>query len=176
MSTQPAGILLGAGQSSRFGSNKLLYPVIENTPMLLVSAAKLASVLPGSIAVINKELSPLTDQLEQAGIHVVVNEQAGLGMGSSIACGVRASEEASGWLIMLVDMPYIKTETIMLLANKLENGAGIVAPMFDGQRGHPVGFNQCYKQELLTLNRDRGARQVINNHRPRCDASLFYSL
>lgn len=164
MNKAPAGILLAAGQSARFGSNKLLHPVTDNKPMLLVSAEKLASVLPGSIVVINEQLIPFTVQLEQMRLHVVVNDQAEQGMGSSIARGVGASQDAGGWLIMLADMPYIETETIMLLADKLENGANIVAPIYDKQRGHPVGFDQCYKNELLALNKDTGARQIIKNH------------
>jgi len=172
MSKQQVGILLAAGKSARFGSNKLLYPVIDNTPMILVSAAKLVSVLPNSIVVINQALNTLTTQLEQMGLRVVINEQAEQGMGSSIACGVRASEftsdnscqDASSWLIMLADMPYIKTETIMLLADKLKDGARMVAPILDQQRGHPVGFSQYYENELLALNEDMGARQVLKNH------------
>lgn len=168
MRKRPVGILLAAGKSARFGSNKLLYPVIDDTPMLLVSGAKLASVLPDSIVVINRALIALTTQLEQMGLRVVINEQADQGMGSSIACGVRASDnsaqEASGWLIMLADMPYLKTETIQLLVNKLKQGAGIVAPILGQQRGHPVGFSQRYKNELLVLNEDMGARQVLKNH------------
>ena len=162
--SKTVGILLAAGQSTRFGSNKLLHPVAGNQPMLLVSAEKLASVLPGSIVVISDELIDLTKQLEQTGLRVVVNEHAEQGIGSSIACGVGASQDASGWLIMLADMPYIKPGTIQLLANKLVNDDQIVAPMLDQQRGHPVGFGQYYKNALLKLDKDTGARTIINNH------------
>lgn len=164
MNKKPAGILLAAGQSARFGSNKLLHPVTDNRPMLLVSAEKLASVLPASMVIINEQLMPFTAQLEQMGLRVVINEQAQQGMGSSIARGVDASQDASGWLIMLADMPYLKTETIMLLADKLEHGANIIAPTYNKQRGHPVGFNHCYKNELLALNKDTGARQLIKKY------------
>jgi len=174
MSKAPVGILLAAGQSTRFGNNKLLHPLAGNRPMLLVSAEKLAKVLPDSIVVINEQLVPITEQLERLGLRVVVNQQAEQGMGSSIACGVRACQDASGWLIILADMPYLKTETIRLLADKLEGGAsehrsgecdaGIIAPVYDKQRGHPVVFSQCYKNELLGLDEDTGARHVIKNH------------
>jgi molybdenum cofactor cytidylyltransferase len=169
MNKMPTGILLAAGKSERFGSNKLLHPITDNRPMLLVTAGKLASVLPGSIIVINEQLNPFTTELEQLGLRVVVNEQAEQGMGSSIACGVGASQQASGWLIMLADMPYIKTETITLLVTRLEHGANIVAPVYDKQRGHPVGFDQCYKDELLALDQDTGARQVIKKHQDKLE-------
>ena len=164
MNKLPVGILLAAGQSRRFGSNKLLHPIMDNTSMLMVSAKTLASVLPEAVAVINQDLEPYTTQLEQLGMRVVINEQAEKGMGSSIACGVQASQDAAGWLIALADMPYIKGESISQLANKLNDGADIVAPVFDQQRGHPVGFSQRYKEELIALNDDVGARHVIANH------------
>ena len=169
MSKLPVGILLAAGQSRRFGSNKLLHPLTDNIPMLLVAAQKLVSVLPGSITIINRELIPYTDQLEQLGMRVIVNQQAEQGMGSSIACGIRASQQATAWLIALADMPYIKTETISLLVNKLTGGADIVAPVIGQQRGHPVGFKRRYKDELIALDGDVGARQVIAKHPDRLE-------
>jgi len=164
MSMLPVGILLAAGQSRRFGSNKLLYPLTDNTPMLLVAAQTLVSVLPESITVISPALMPYTDQLEQLGMRVIVNEHANRGMGSSIACGILASQEATAWLIALADMPCIKIETITRLASKLKDGADMVAPVIEQQRGHPVGFNQRYKDELIALNDDVGARHIIANH------------
>ncbi|MGD8783245.1 MAG: nucleotidyltransferase family protein [Thioalkalispiraceae bacterium] len=165
MSKLPVGILLAAGQSARFGSNKLLHPINNDTPMLLVTAEKLASVLPDSIAVIHHDLLPHTRSLVQLGLKVVVNEQAQQGMGSSIACGVRTTQDATGWLITLADMPYIKIETIKKIANRLKDGADLVAPFFEQQRGHPVGFSQRYKTELLALNDDVGARNILEKHR-----------
>lgn len=172
MSNLPVGILLAAGQSKRFGANKLLHPVLNDTPMLIASAQTLASVLPGSIVVINQELMPHTAQLEALGLKVVINENYEKGMGSSISCGVRASENDSehipehkrAWLISLADMPYIKPETILLLAEKMRDGADIVAPVFEQQRGHPVGFSRRYLDELTALDEDVGARNIINNH------------
>lgn len=169
MSNHPVGILLAAGSSQRFGSDKLLHPVIEDTPMLLVSAKKLADALPQSLAVINKNLLNYKYKLEQLGLKVVVNENSKQGMGSSIACGVSHSSNASGWLITLADMPYIKTETLSLLANKLKERANIVVPVFEKQRGHPVGFSNAYKNELLALNQDVGARDIIKQHQEQLD-------
>ncbi|MCW8902009.1 MAG: nucleotidyltransferase family protein [Gammaproteobacteria bacterium] len=163
MNKMPVGILLAAGKSQRFGSNKLLHP-INNIPMLFLSAQKLASVLPGSLVVINPQLKNITAQLEQLGLQVVINEKAEQGMGSSIACGVSARPDAAGWLITLADMPYVKTGTLSLLANKLMEGVDIIAPVCKEQRGHPVGFNHRYKNELMQLKQDVGARDIIKKH------------
>ena len=98
-------------------------------------------------------------------MRVVINGQAEQGIGSSIACGVKASQDATGWLIALADMPYIQSATVAQLANRLTDGAAIIAPLFEQQRGHPVGFDRVYKDELLALNEDVGARDVIARHR-----------
>ena len=165
MSKQPVGILLAAGLSQRFGSNKQLHLLTDNKPMALVMAEKLASVLPNSVVVINRDLSALTKQFQQLGLQVIINEQAHDGIGSSLACGVRASQDASGWLITLADMPFIELETITLLANSLVKNGNIVRPVYEQQPGHPVGFSQSYKDELMALRGDVGARRVIEKHR-----------
>ena len=165
MSNLPVGILLAAGKGRRFGGNKLLHPVADNTPMLLASAKTLAGALSDAVTVISQDLKFYAPQLEQLGMRVVINTEAETGMGSSIACGVQASGDAAGWLIALADMPYIKSETIVQLANKMTGGAAIIAPLYDGKRGHPVGFSAHYKDELLALNTDVGARDIIETHR-----------
>ena len=172
MNNQPVGILLAAGSSQRFGSNKLLHPVVNNTPMLLVCAQKLAGVLPGSVVVINHELDSYTSPLEKLGLKVVINQQAEKGMGTSLALGVSHSQDASGWLIALADMPYIKAESYGLLINKLKEGAGIVAPEFEQKRGHPVGFNSAFKKELLSLEGDIGARRLVEKHQAQLELLL----
>lgn len=166
MNRLPVGVLLAAGNSERFGSNKLLYPLHNNRPMLLQSAQKLVSVLPVSIAVISQQLAATAKDLEQLGLRVVINPHSPSGMGSSIACGVRESADASGWLITLADMPYVEVATIEQLVKKMLAGAAMVAPFFGQQRGHPVGFHHQYHDELVSLDGDSGARQVINNHLP----------
>jgi molybdenum cofactor cytidylyltransferase len=164
MSAPIVGVLLAAGQSLRFGSNKLLHPLDDNTPMLLVTATRLARALPDSVAVIQPDLETYTSELQKLGMRVVVNQQADEGMGRSIACGVGESPDAGGWLIALADMPYIETGTIKVLADRLERTGGIVRPVYQQQAGHPVGFAGRYKDELMALRGDVGARSVIEHH------------
>lgn len=165
MSTNPTGILLAAGQSRRFGNNKLLQPLADGTPMLIASAKTLCTALPGCLAVINQDMpAEMVNQLEELGMEVIVNEHAESGIGSSIACGVRASAQSSSWIIALADMPFIDPETIKQLAIKLNEGASLVAPVYRQQRGHPVGFAARYYDELKQLNGDVGARHIITKH------------
>jgi molybdenum cofactor cytidylyltransferase len=57
-----------------------------------------------------------------------------------------------------------------LLADKLVADSeladtSIVAPEYRQQRGHPVGFGQCYRDELQALNGNAGARDIIQRHK-----------
>jgi molybdenum cofactor cytidylyltransferase len=165
MKHNPTGILLAAGQSRRFGNNKLLQPLSNDTPILIASANNLCAGMADCLAIVNPETPPnIVKQLEQLGLKTIVNHDAASGIGSSIACGVRASFESSGWIFALADMPFIDPDTIRQLVDKLNERGGMVAPLFQQQRGHPVGFAGQYCEELLQLNGDVGARHIIAKH------------
>ena len=165
MKTSPTGILLAAGQGTRFGSNKLLHPLAEGTPMAVASAHTLHSVLTHCIAVVDDAQGDVARLLAEAGLQVIANAHARDGMGTSIACGVAASPAAAGWVIALADMPDIPAYVIQSVADGLARGADIIAPVWRGQRGHPVGFARRHAASLLALHGDRGARDIIAANR-----------
>jgi len=85
-------------------------------------------------------------------------------MGSSLAACIAASVEASGWVVALADMPFIRPHTISGVLAALQSGAPLAAPFFQGQRGHPVGFSSRFSKALLALHGDEGARQLLREH------------
>jgi molybdenum cofactor cytidylyltransferase len=89
---------------------------------------------------------------------------AARGMGASLAHGVAQRRSAEGWIIALADMPQIKSATIVTIAHELEAGRVLVAPTYQGQRGHPVGFGKRFSAQLLALGGDAGARDIIAAH------------
>jgi molybdenum cofactor cytidylyltransferase len=164
------GVLLAAGYSRRFGSNKLLRPLprrstLAGTPIALVAADHLLEALPGSLAVIRPRALKLGKLLRDAGLRTVICQDASEGMGRSLAAGVGAASDADGWVVALADMPFIQPETIRTVARALREGAAIAAPSFRGQRGHPVGFAHAFLAELGALRGDEGARSILHGHR-----------
>lgn len=155
------GILLAAGNSSRFGSNKLLQPLEDGTAMVVAAATQLSSVLSQCIAVVSDANNDVAQQLAKQGFRQVVNAKADQGMGSSIACGVAASRDAKAWVIALADMPFIAQSVIQDIVSGLEQGAEIIAPIYQQRRGHPVGFSNEFGPTLQQLHTDRGARDII---------------
>jgi molybdenum cofactor cytidylyltransferase len=165
MSAGSVGLLLAAGQSKRFGGNKRLHRLDDGTPMVLASALQLHAALADSIAVVDDIDSEVARLLAQAGLQLVGNPHTAGGVGTSIACGVAASLSAGGWVIALGDMPYIPQTVVQAVAASLARGADIVAPVYRGQRGHPVGFSARHAPALLRLHADAGARSIIAAHR-----------
>jgi molybdenum cofactor cytidylyltransferase len=164
MTNKITGILLAAGQSKRFGGNKLLQTLPDsNKTIACQSASTLLRVLPNSIAIVNDD-EKLKQELTQTGITVIENSNAISGMGTSIACAIQHSTDANGWVISLADMPYIPEQIVQSVVDGLESGHNIVAPTFNQQQGHPVGFARMFINELLNLKGDRGAKNIINDN------------
>lgn len=155
------GILLAAGQGSRFGGGKLLAKLGDGVPVGLQSARRLQAALDEVIAVVKPGDNALADLLRAEGMRVEVCADAIRGMGESLAHGVRASADADGWIVALADMPLIDKATISRVAETLRMGALIAAPAYRGQRGHPVGFSGALRSCLVTLTGDAGARDIV---------------
>jgi molybdenum cofactor cytidylyltransferase len=161
MNAGPVGILLAAGRGTRFGINKLLYPLADGMPMAVACARRLRGVLPRVIAVVEDLEQEIAALLRAEGLRVVANPRAREGMGTSIARGVAASAAAPAWVIALADMPNVPQATIHALVERLEQGADLVAPVYYGKRGHPVGFSRRHAAALLQLRADEGGRGIL---------------
>ena len=158
------GILLAAGFSRRFGTNKLLQPLADGIPMALIAARHLRAAVPNVLAVVNPGDPLLAQLLAEDGFLVTVCPRAEDGMGTSLAWAVRQVPQASAWVVALADMPFIRSETITQVADAIERPTTLAAPVFHGRRGHPVGFGGAYFEALARLTGDEGARSILRNH------------
>jgi molybdenum cofactor cytidylyltransferase len=156
------GLLLAAGVSERFGSNKLLAN-LDGQPLVLHSA-KTLKACEMTIAVVRANDHRLQQLLQQAGISIVINHRAEDGMGSSIAAGVKASRESDGWCILPADMPAIQKSTTQVIVDALRGGAQLAVPSYQTHRGHPVGFSKLFGNRLELLNGEIGARSILAAH------------
>jgi len=166
-----AAVVLAAGASRRFGSDKLLHPVTRHGVALPLAAHSLLPwlyafrqvtvvVRPGADTFC-KAIEAALGVTRPAAICWEVCEDAAEGMAASLARGVYANREAAGWLIGLADMPAVPLAAIAGVRNALLGGAGLAVPACDGRRGHPVGFVAHYREELLGLQGDVGARRLL---------------
>jgi len=163
MTSNIVGVLLAAGRGERFGGHKLLAPWHDGAAIAVAAARNLIDALPDSVAVLRPGDEILASLLAAEGLRIVVNPNADGGMGTSLACGVAASE-ADGWVIALADMPAIRPATIQAVAEALAAGAPLAAPVYHGQRGHPIGFARRFRAALAALDGDRGGRDILAQH------------
>ena len=158
------GILLAAGQSTRFGSHKLLHLLPDGRPMAVAALRNLAQGVDEVIAVVRPNDTELIALLSREGAHVIPCPNADQGMGASLACGVSTTPQADGWLIALADMPFVPVDVMHALSAQLKTGVSIVAPTYQGQRGHPVGFSCAFYPVLSVLTADQGARRILEQN------------
>ncbi len=176
------GLLLAAGFSRRYGAQKLLEPISGGNGMAEESCRHLREATDRVIAVVRPDQDVLANILKKAGAEVTLFDEAPLGMGATLAFGVKSSPESMGWLIALADMPLIKVSTIRVLSETLRSGASLVMPSYRGQRGHPVGFHNKHYEALARLHGDQGARSIIADQTdsstivPVDDAGILYDI
>ncbi|NBD00722.1 NTP transferase domain-containing protein [Atlantibacter hermannii] len=142
--TPPVVIILAAGKGQRFRDSG---GEVHKLDVLLDGKTVLEHVL---------------DAANAAGLpwHLVRPPGGTGGMGESIALGVTATAEASGWLILPGDLPLIRPESLRRVALAL-NEKPVVVPHYQSQHGHPVGFSYSYFTELSELCGEYGAKSIV---------------
>ena len=153
-------LLLAAGRSRRFGSDKRAAALADGRVLLRASVDNaMASGLPVRVCLRPGE-DTLAAQVDAAGAAVLYCATADAGMGHTLAEGLTRMREFDGVLIALGDMPLIRPETFNRVADALRPGA-ICQPTWQAQPGHPVGFGSDWFAALETLSGDRGARALV---------------
>jgi molybdenum cofactor cytidylyltransferase len=168
---QGGAILLAAGFSRRFGSDKRRHRLADGTSLLGASVRLYGAAFDRLIVVLRPEDDDLLDEVTvSAGrggtaLQIVRCADAHLGMGHSLACGAHA---AGGWsylFVALADMAWIRPETLRRLRAALEAAPPdtILQPIYQGTPGHPVGFGAEHLPALTRLSGDAGARRLLQS-------------
>ena len=143
-------ILLAAGDSRRFGSNKLLYE-LHGKPMYRYSVDEVAKLDTTVFAekIVVSQYDEILDTLSKEGYLTVRNTESYLGISHSIQLGLAASEEEA-WCFLVADQPYLKAETLERFVEAFQTSG-----------------------KLLELAGDIGGKRVINKH---LDETFFYDV
>ncbi|MCX6220931.1 MAG: XdhC family protein [Bacteroidia bacterium] len=163
---QVTSIVLAAGKSIRMGQQKLLMP-FEGKSMISTVVGKIAgSVSSRTIVVTGCDRNKIEEELEAYPVLFVDNERYEEGMLTSVQAGVAAaSQETDGYLILLGDQPMVSEAVINRLISVFQKGGkGLLIPVFNGKRGHPVLIGSKYRNEIKILNPEIGLRELFLNH------------
>jgi molybdenum cofactor cytidylyltransferase len=145
MQSQPTVLVLASGRGERFAASG-------------GSVHKLQALLGGKTV-----LARTLDAVRASGLPWHLEDAGHPGMGDSIAAAVRATRGAAGWLILPADLPLIQAATLLQVAAALQT-RDVVVPVFEGSRGHPVGFAAACGPALQGLHGNQGAAPVVLSH------------
>jgi len=167
-------LILAAGYSHRFGSDKRSFVMPDGRSLLAATLAPYLESFANVAVVVRDSDSTIAQQLASLGSRrkpiIIPTARASDGMAASLGDGVRALADWEYVFIGLGDMPFVRAETLRMLDATMRsslcgaNSGVIVQPRCNDQRGHPVGFSSHFFSELMSLEGDRGAQAVIAAH------------
>lgn len=165
------GVYLAAGKSSRFGSNKLLAPLLDKPLGAHGLRAAIQSNLKKVVVVTNDkgDLSWITTQIKQSDkwvINVCINAHHGLSQ--SLICGLKTAEvnKAKAIIVMLADQPLITTTVINKLINIFNKNpqAAFVGYKSNTTISPPMLISNKLFTSIYDLSGDQGALNIIQKN------------
>jgi molybdenum cofactor cytidylyltransferase len=165
-----AGIILAAGESTRFGRPKQLLQLKARCLVEWVLDAALASELSRIILVLGyahqKIQKALGKKLRHAKLQIEINPHFQKGQSHSLQVGLSSVIDAfPAVMFLLADQPLVDAAAINCLLNKFWSAdKDICVPTFRGKRGNPSIFSQKFYKHIMKIKGDIGARQIIMTH------------
>jgi len=163
-----AALVLAAGRSSRMGGpNKLLAEIGGRPLVRIVAEEALASRARPVIVVTGHQRERVEAALAGLPVTFVHNPNFADGLGTSLKVGIAALPmETDGVIVCLGDMPQVDAPMIDRLIGALDadKGALIAVPTIDGQRGNPVAWSRRFFPDLMAVEGDIGARNLIGRY------------
>jgi len=176
---QTAGIILAAGSSMRFGCPKQLLKLKGKYLLEYVLNAALGSELNHVVLVLGHDHQNILQALEACITHerlqVVINHRYLEGQSRSLQAGLLKIRQAfPSVMFLLGDQPLLDSNTIdHMLAGFRHSAKDICVPVCKGKRGNPTIFNRILYNQLMTIEGDIGARDII---RANSDRVLYIEL
>jgi CTP:molybdopterin cytidylyltransferase MocA len=157
-----AGVLLAAGEGSRFGRPKALVELDGQTLaergviMLTAGGADPVLIVTGAARV---ELGP------DHQVRTVYNGEWRTGMGSSLRAALRAlGPEVGAAVVALADQPLVGAAAVARLIAAYLAGASVAVAAYDGQPRNPVLLAREHWPEVIaTATGDQGARAFLRS-------------
>lgn len=160
---------MAAGAATRMGAIKQLLPW-KSSNLLLESINTIQKCKCGSVHVVlgaNAIQIKKECRLEAKGVTVVVNQNWSAGLGNSIGYGVKKVLEVphspDGILVCLADQPLLTANYFdsLITTFNSEFASRIIATNYGNKAGVPALFPTSFYPELLTLQGDKGAKELL---------------
>lgn len=157
-----AGLVLAAGSSSRLGRPKQVVSYRSRT--LVERAASLAADFCGAgvIVVTGAHHEQVVAALDGSPAEVIHNPDWARGMSTSVRAGLGRAKPGCDVLLLLCDQPRIRRDDLQSLVDAwTTNPERIATAEYTGTYGVPAIFPADYRDTLLSLTGDQGAKGII---------------
>jgi molybdenum cofactor cytidylyltransferase len=156
-----AGLVLGAGSSTRLGRPKQLLPYGSGTLLSHVVGVARECDFDQLIVAIGAAAAGVRAHVDLDGADVVFNEAGGGGCSASIAAALAVVDERCELLVLLLgDQPAVIAATVhALLAGR--GTAPLALCRYDDGRGHPIAFHCSVFGKLAALHGDKGVWRLL---------------
>ena len=154
-------ILMAAGASSRFGSDKLAVD-LDGRSLLRRACEAVPRERLSKVCIVTARAEGISLAAE-FGFQHVLNDRPEAGASRTVQLGLEAIQPCDAALFMTADQPLLRSLT-RLIGAWLERPEHIAALAHAGARGNPCLFPARYFPELLALEGECGGSAVIRRH------------
>ena len=164
---QTAGVILAAGLSQRFGQPKQLLKLKNKYLLEWVLDAALASRLDQVVLIVGHEhqkiIQAIGSKTNHPQLQVVINRRYRDGQSRSLQAGLlQIQAQSSSVMFLLGDQPMLKSTTIdHILDGFWHSEKDICVPVCNGKKGNPTIFSRAMYGNLMAIEGDIGAREII---------------
>ena len=160
-----AGLILAAGDGSRFGGGKLTAD-LAGRPVLSYAAEAMLGVqaVERVLVVLGDHADSVAAALPQGGFETIVCPDFERGISASLRAGVAelgADPAVETIVLTLGDQPLITPEAIVAVLESMTAGVNAARAVFEGEPGHPVIFGRELFASMLSLEGDSGAQALL---------------
>jgi molybdenum cofactor cytidylyltransferase len=159
------GLVLAAGEGSRFGGTKQLAEV-AGRPLLEHALGAVAALRP-RVVVLGHDADAIVAAVDLQGARPVVCEDWREGQSASLRCGVAALGDVDGAVVVLGDQPRITAAAVAAVAAAPMGDAGAARATYRGSPGHPVLLGRDLLERAGELRGDVGFRDLLGSVRIR---------
>jgi molybdenum cofactor cytidylyltransferase len=148
------------------GRPKLVLPYGGGTIIEAVVRSAISSRADRTVVVLGANGPEIEEKIAGFNVERVVNSRYKEGMFSSIRTGLSAlPASARAAVFILGDQPGVPGSAIDALVEAYHRERkGIVLPVFQGRRGHPLLIDLKYRREIMALPPGTGMRGLLQNH------------
>jgi len=154
------GLVLAAGEGSRFAGGTKQLAELDGRPLLEHALAAVAALSP-RVVVLGHAAEEILAAVDLQGAEPAVCEGWREGQAASLRCGVAALGDVDAAVVVLGDQPRITPAAVAAIAEAASGGEDAVRAAYGGRPGHPVLLGRALLDRAGELRGDVGFRDLL---------------